>query len=237
MNPRIPNPARPPDTPTEKAPEHRDRLKDQWSNLFWTSMSLAIVVHFGIFLLSPTFDADTIEQEALTTISIDVPPEVEIPPPPPPLARPATPRIASAAISEDITIAPTTFDANPVDYLPPPPPASTVSPERVPSKFTPYSVAPVLINRAQVEALLEKEYPPLLRQAEIDGVVLIWLQIDTLGVPVDKEVREPSGYDSFDSAALRVAQAMRFRPAYNRDRKVEVWVSLPIVFSVTRGSD
>ncbi len=237
MNGRTPHPgleARRPRRDTRDVPPHHDPLKDRWRDVFWISMSTAIVLHFAIFLLMPAFQANPLEQRAFEAMAVDIPPEVEIPPPPDPVARPATPEIASAAISEDITIAPTTFDANPVDYLPPPPPASTVSSERVPSKFTPYSVAPVLLNRAQVEALLEKAYPALLRAAEIDGVVLVWLKIDTNGVPIETEVKEPSGYTQFDQAAEQVAHAMRFRPAYNRDKAVEVWVSLPIVFSVHR---
>jgi protein TonB len=198
------------------------------------SMSAAIVVHFAVFLLAPTFQAHPLERAAFEAMAVDVPPEVEIPPPPPEIARPAPPMIAAAAISEDITIAPTTFDANPVDYLPEPPPPSTVSPELEMSRFTPYSVAPVLLNRARVEELLEREYPPLLRQAEIDGVVLIWLHISEDGDVLETDVKEPSGYEAFDEAARRVATAMRFRPAFNRDKPVEVWVSLPIVFSVRR---
>jgi len=234
MNPRIPNPARPPDDATRDPSRHHDRLKDQWPTWFWTSMSLAIAVHFAVFVLSPDFHARTLEQRSLSTISVDVPPEVDIPPPPAALARPAAPRIAGAEISEDITIAPTTFEANPVDFLPPPPPTTTTENARPSPKFTPYSVAPVLLNRAEVQAMLEREYPPMLREAEVDGLVLIWLKIDTEGMPVAAEVKEPSGYITFDQVALRVGQAMRFRPAYNRDKKVDVWVALPIEFSVRR---
>jgi protein TonB len=242
MNGRTPHPGRDPGripdgvpgrTPDEsRAPPHEDPIRDHWREVFWMSMSAAIVVHFAVFLLAPTFHADALEQRYFEAVAFDVPPEVEIPPPPPEVARPAIPMIASAAISEDITIAPTTFDANPVDYLPPPPPPSTVSPEQEISRFTPYSVAPVLLNRAHVEKLLEQEYPPLLRQADIDGVVLIWLQIDSTGAVVATEIKEPSGYESFDAAARRVSRAMHFRPAFNRDKAVEVWVSLPIVFSI-----
>lgn len=235
MNGRTPHPGRDPGRAGDRIPAvspHDDPLKGHWPEVFWVSMSIAIVAHFAVFLLTPSFTAKSLEQTTFEATAIHVPPKVEIPPPPPPVARPATPRIAAAAISEDITIAPTTFEANPLDHLPPPPPASTVSSEREMSPFTPYSIAPVLLNRAQVEELLEKEYPPLLRQAKIDGVVLIWLSIDTVGAVVEATVREPSGYAAFDEAALRVAKSMRFRPAYNRDKVVAVWVALPIVFSV-----
>jgi TonB family protein len=43
-------------------------------------------------------------------------------------------------------------------------------------------------------------------------------------------VNEPSGHTSLDEAALRVANVMQFSPAMNRDKKVPVWVSLPITF-------
>jgi TonB family protein len=234
MTPRIPKPRDPPQSPAIEDRRHHDPLKEHWNTWFWTSMSLAILVHFGLFLYGPTFWAEDFTHEVAASVSFDVPPEVDIPPPPAALARPAIPTIASAAISEDITIAPTTFDANPVDLLPPPPTETAATTERAHAKFTPYTVAPKLLNRGEVGALLESEYPPLLREAEVDGTVLIWLMIDTLGVPVEEEIREASGYLGFDAAALKVGAAMRFSPAYNRDKKVAVWVSLPIVFSVTR---
>lgn len=98
--------------------------------------------------------------------------------------------------------------------------------------FTPYTVAPDLKNRDEVGRALEREYPPLLRDAGIGGTVIIYLFIDEEGVVQNTKVNTSSGHTSLDDAALRVGNVMRFSPAMNRDKKVPVWVSLPITFQV-----
>jgi TonB family protein len=35
-----------------------------------------------------------------------------------------------------------------------------------------------------------------------------------------------------DDAALKVGQTMKFTPAFNRDLKVPVWVSIPVTFRI-----
>jgi len=98
--------------------------------------------------------------------------------------------------------------------------------------FTPYTVAPDLRNREEVGRALEREYPPLLRDAGIGGTVVVYLFIDEEGAVQNTRVHTSSGHTSLDEAALRVGNVMRFSPAMNRDKKVPVWVSLPITFQV-----
>lgn len=101
--------------------------------------------------------------------------------------------------------------------------------------FTPYTVRPDLVNRDEVGAALEREYPPLLRDAGIGGRVIVWFFIDEQGVVRNQLVETSSGHAALDEAALRVASIARFTPALNRDRAVPVWVQLPITFT-TRGA-
>ncbi len=98
--------------------------------------------------------------------------------------------------------------------------------------FTPYTVAPTLRNRAEVARLLERLYPPLMRDAGVGGVVMMWVFIDQNGGVKKVLVKESSGMMPLDSAAVKVSSAMRFSPAQNRDIKVPVWVALPIQFTV-----
>lgn len=98
--------------------------------------------------------------------------------------------------------------------------------------FTPYTVAPDLRNREDVGRALEREYPPLLRDAGIGGTVVVYLFIDEEGTVQNTRVHTSSGHTSLDEAALRVGNVMRFSAAMNRDKKVPVWVSLPITFQV-----
>jgi protein TonB len=98
--------------------------------------------------------------------------------------------------------------------------------------FTPHTVKPELTNADDVQRALIREYPPMLRDAQIGGTVVVWLFIDTEGVVENSKVQTASGYPMLDAAALNVANTMRFTPAYNRDQKVPVWVSIPITFRV-----
>ena len=96
--------------------------------------------------------------------------------------------------------------------------------------FTPHSVAPVLVNREEVMKALQEAYPPLLRDAGIEGRVLVYLFIEKNGGVKNLLINESSGHQALDMAALRVGAVMRFTPALNRDQPVPVWISLPIAF-------
>jgi len=98
--------------------------------------------------------------------------------------------------------------------------------------FTPFTVAPSITNRDEVVRAMEKEYPPLLRDAGIGGTVKVYFFIDETGRVQDVRVDESSGHQALDEAALKVADVYRFKPALNRDQKVPVWVSFPITFQV-----
>ena len=216
------------------APEVRtanDRLKDSFSSWFWGSILAATLIHFGVFAFWPEMKAEDISFTTDELTSVELPPEIEIPPPPKAIARPATPVIASADIDEDITIAPTTFEENPVEDLPPPPEEKAQDISAAPT-FTPFTVAPSILNRDEVVRAMEREYPPLLRDAGIGGTVKVYFFIDETGKVRDTRIDQSSGHDALDQAALKVADVYKFSPALNRDKKVPVWVSFPITFQV-----
>ncbi len=98
--------------------------------------------------------------------------------------------------------------------------------------FTPYTQAPELRNREAVTRTLQASYPPLLRDAGIGGRALVWFLIDQTGKVVKTQLRESSGHEALDQAALHVARTMEFEPARNRGEPVAVWVALPITFNV-----
>jgi len=208
-----------------------DRLKRSFSSWFWGSMILATAVHFSLFVFWPELTAADFSFDSAELEAIELPPEIEIPPPPQQIARPATPVMASADIDEDITIAPTTFEDNPVEDLPPPPEEQVVDLSAAPT-FTPFTVAPDIQNRAEVIRAMEREYPPLLRDAGIGGTVQVFFFIDEEGIVQQFQVNESSGHQALDDAALAVAGVYRFSAALNRDKRVPVWVSFGITFQV-----
>ena len=208
-----------------------ERLKRSFSSWFWGSMILATSFHFAAFAFWPELTAADFSFESEELEAIELPPEIEIPPPPQQIARPATPVMASADIDEDITIAPTTFEDNPVEDLPPPPEEQAVDLSAAPT-FTPFTVAPDIQNRAEVIRAMEREYPPLLRDAGIGGTVQVYFFIDEEGTVQQFQVNESSGHQALDDAALAVAGVYRFSAALNRDKRVPVWVSFGITFQV-----
>ena len=217
--------------PAVLAETANERLKRTFSSWFWGSMIVATFMHGGTFAFWPELTAEDISFEAEEIAAIELPPEIEIPPPPQAISRPATPVMATADIDEDITIAPTTFEENPVEDLPPPPEEVATDISSAPT-FTPFTVAPSIQNRAEVVRAMEREYPPLLRDAGIGGTVRVFFFIDENGQVQDFRIDQSSGHQALDDAALAVADVYRFTAALNRDKKVPVWMSFPITFQV-----
>lgn len=204
-----------------------------WTWIFSTSLVVSAGAHFALFAWNPEMQTGGIDFGSSELQMVDMlPPEIEIPPPPEAIARPAVPIVGTTQIDERITIAPTTFDANPVTNLPPPP-VATAEPEadiRAAPRFTPYTVKPELKNKAEIQTLLVKSYPPLLRDAGIGGTVLLWVFIDETGEVQRSLVKTSSGYADMDASALVVAPQMQFSPALNRDMRVPVWLEIPLIF-------
>jgi periplasmic protein TonB len=220
------------DTLTSAQDTANDQFKRGFGDWFWYSIAMAAVFHLVLFAFWPEMTAADYMGRTDELVAIDIPDQIEIPPPPEQIARPATPVVSATDIDDDITIAPTTFDANPIDNLPPPPTASAGDADisRAPT-FTPMTVRPELQNQPEVQRALVRNYPPLLRDAGIGGTPVVWFFIDENGRVLRTQLSRPSGYPALDEAAIAVAQVMRFSPALNRDRRVQVWVEIPIVFT------
>lgn len=96
--------------------------------------------------------------------------------------------------------------------------------------FTPFTVAPELKNRTEVAAALAREYPRLQGAGSPRGHAMLWLLLDDSGVVHRTLLKQSSGNAALDSAALRLGKLMRFSAARNRDRRVPIWVSVPVDF-------
>ncbi|HZD05275.1 MAG TPA: TonB family protein [Longimicrobiales bacterium] len=207
-----------------------DRFKGSFGNWFWGSMIAATVLHFGLFALFPELTAEDYSYEGKAFEAINLPPELDIPESPEPLARPAAPVVTDMPVKDPL-FPETTWEANPPDRLPKPPGEEKDDLAEGPV-FRPYTVAPEVTNRAEVQRALEREYPSVLRQAGIGGTVNVWFFIDEKGRVQDTRLVATSGHPQLDAAALAVADIMEFTPAMNRDQRVPVWVNVPIVFEV-----
>jgi periplasmic protein TonB len=220
------------ETTTSVRETANDQFKRGFGDWFWYGIAMAAVFHLVLFAFWPEMTAADYTPPSDQLTAIELPPEIDIPPPPEQIARPATPVVSAADIPDDITIAPTTFESNPIENLPPPPSAAAGSEDisRAPT-FTPMTVRPELQNSADIQRALIRNYPPLLRDAGIGGTPVVWFFIDEDGRVLRTLLSKSSGYPALDEAAIAVANQMRFSPALNRDRKVQVWVEIPVVFT------
>ena len=216
----------------------------------------SLVLHAGLIALAVvlTNKVRTVVAEEQNVTNLIPVPEEEPPPPPPPPPPTNTPP------PPEVTEVPKGFQTLTVPtVIPPDIPPPTAGPEvnesdfsgegveggkstgnanvkvtaeniEAAPTFTPYTVKPELQNREAVSRALVRNYPPLLRDAGIGGTVLTWLLIDESGTVIRTQVKEGSGHEALDQAALKVADIMKFSPALNRDQKVKVWIQLPIVF-------
>lgn len=218
--------------------------------------SLTSVVVHGLVIAGVAWATMSARQQVqeVVTVLIPVAEEPDIPPPPPPPPPPDEP---PPPATEPVARGFQTLEMPDIvmPTIPPPQPSLqidardfsgvgveggradgdstiTITAEDIAAapRFTPYTVAPELKNRNAVARALERQYPPLLRDAGIGGSVLVWIFIDEQGDVLRTQVKESSGYEALDEAATRVAQIMEFSPALNRDQHVPVWVALPIQF-------
>jgi TonB family protein len=143
---------------------------------------------------------------------------------------------APGPLGLDEVAAPQTYEDNPVAELPPPPQEAAATDLSADPTFTPFTVRPDIKNRQDLSSALEREYPPLLRDAGIGGMAQVWFFVDETGTVARTLINQTSGHQALDEAALRVAEVIQFTPALNRDEPVPVWISLPINFTTgTRG--
>ena len=79
---------------------------------------------------------------------------------------------------------------------------------------------------------MESQYPPLLRDAGVGGTTTVWIFVDDAGSATDLRIDTSSGHQALDDAALRVARAMKFSPALDKETPVAAWIAMPITFQV-----
>jgi TonB family protein len=133
-----------------------------------------------------------------------------------PAGRPAIETITEARAAEVVSLGPT-------EAQPPQSDAVRVAESDV-------TALPRLENVAEIQTLIEREYPPLLRDAGIGGLANVWFLIAEDGSIERTQLAVGTGHPKLDEAALRIAAAARFSPALSRGVAKSAWVSQPIAF-------
>ena len=86
-------------------------------------------------------------------------------------------------------------------------------------------------NPSPLSASVLIDYPLDLWDQGIEGSSMLKVRVTDLGVVDSVVVMESSGYDAFDSSAVRGARTLRFSPARQGDKRIEVWAHVPVHFS------
>ena len=94
-------------------------------------------------------------------------------------------------------------------------------------KFVATDELPVPVN------VVIPEYPPLAREAGIEGTVLLKALVDKEGRVRDAIIFKASGSSAgFEEVALEVIYKVKFKPAISNNQPVAVWVVYPVRFSL-----
>ena len=176
-----------------------------------------------LFYLFPRFLGEseniaTTFQEEIETFDIPQTEQMKIPEPP---ARPSVP-IASEDefFDEDITIEDTDLE----DF------EDWSSPDDAPEdKFIPYDQPP----RPKIPLSDLIVYPELAREAGIEGKIFIRAFINTKGMVTGTKIVKGLPNTGLDEAAVKAIKKSRWYPARQRDKKVGIWLTIPIDFSLT----
>jgi len=164
--------------------------------------------------------------ENIETIDIPQTEQFKIPEPP---SRPSIPVASDEEFDdEDITLDELDFDDF-EDWETPPPPPSGDGP-RV--KFIPYDKEPEPIGGYNAMQRFVV-YPDIAMEAGIEGTVIVQTYIDKNGIVGETIVLKGIPNTGLNEAAVAAIKRTKWKPALQRDKKVGVWISIPIIFEIS----
>ncbi|MDE2605804.1 MAG: energy transducer TonB [Burkholderiales bacterium] len=164
-------------------------------------------------------------------------PRVEpLPPKPPqPVAKPVAPRQAVTPPP------PTPVTAAPEQPPAPVAPAGTAQPQPAPAPIAaplatalPAPPAPAPVEPPSTDAAYLRNpkpaYPPMSKRLGEQGKVIVRVLIGVDGTALDARVRDSSGYDRLDRAALETVRKWRFVPGRRAGVPEAMWFNVPFNF-------
>jgi protein TonB len=221
------------------------KQKDRKSVGFIISMAIQTLI-LGILILIPLIYTEALPKAFLTTLLVAPPPP---PPPPPPQALVKTVKVVKL-IQSGVLAAPTSIPkrveiiheaapdvgqgggiygglegqgimvGTPIAALPPPPKAT--APVRIKQGGS--------VTAASIISQTRPVYPPLARQARIQGSVVLHAIIDKDGNV--SELQVISGHPLLVQAALDAVRQWRYKPTLLNGEPVEVDTTITVTFTM-----
>jgi len=173
--------------------------------------------------------------EIITPPAPKIEPPVPQPKPPEPIPQPVVPRkhVAPAPAPK--------LSATPDPTPAPEAPTATAEPQPAPPPVSaPVAVAPaappqparVELPSSSADYLQNPKpaYPPVSKRLGEQGKVVLRVLIGTDGTAQDAQVKESSGYDRLDRAALETVRKWRYVPGKRNGVPEAMWFNVPIHF-------
>lgn len=202
-------------------------LKSQSRRVMEISFAITLTVLIVLFQVSRHFSLNVASVDnvkiQIEVADIPVTEQHRLPPPP---VRPSVPVPSEEeSIPEDLTIASTDLDLSEI----PPPPEPPADDMEI---FVAYDEAPEIIGGLAALAKNLK-YPRLAQAANIEGTVIVRVLVSAGGNVERVEVlRAKPENMGFEKSATEALMKVKWKPAKQRDRKIRVWVSVPVQFKL-----
>ena len=188
------------------------------------------LLFFQFFPKKFLVDSKFIQAQSFEIIVENIPQteQLEKAPPPP---RPTVPiPTEDPDVPEDLTLMATEIN---FDEQPPPPPPPSAS-EDDGYVFIAYDSPPEPIG-GFASILGHIKYPEIARRASVECTIMIGVLIDEQGNCVKTEILKGLGGKlGFEEAAREAVKKVTWIPARQRDKPIKVWVSVPVVFKLTK---
>ncbi len=194
-------------------------------------LELAAILVLALFILgfyaAPRLNTKSIaREEYIAPIeNIDIPPETQQFEKPPAPVRPSIPiESESEEVDDEITIEEVDLASFKVITAPPPPPRNDM-------QFIPYDEPPEPIG-GYLALQRNVKYPDIAREAEIQGRVIVKAKISKDGHVLKTLILQGLPGTGLDESAMDAVKKTRWKPAYQRDKPVTVWISVPVTFKL-----
>ena len=83
------------------------------------------------------------------------------------------------------------------------------------------------LEKPVLEKYVQPEYPLSLLKRDIEGKVVVQLEIDKFGLVKNMKIKESSGFESFDKAALKAISSWKYKRLNNK-----ITASVPVKFVI-----
>jgi protein TonB len=91
-------------------------------------------------------------------------------------------------------------------------------------KFIPYDDPPVPLSP------IRPKYPEISQEAGIEGTVVVQVFVNEKGRVTETAILRGIPDSGLDEAAIKAIEKVKFRPARKGNKKVGVWMSIPVNF-------